>query len=438
MHRVPNVKLEKKVFELANFNGGPILHFIPVYKNRITPRFVRKKPLILKVRGSPPEENRDRTGEHTVENRSPREAIPSGLQAEIGIEKRFEDRRRSVRAARPGAVHGSARAGRVAALAQQDGSEVVPERLPRRAGEAEERASLPLADEALPLGDVGGGSGVESGGVGHADVEVVPRVAFDQEAGDVLHPWLVDAARTPIFVFGAAEIPCDAAHGDEVIPAVGSFVVRLVVDPLQHHLAVLVAFRGGGIRPEVFPDGESGVEGDVERRGGFGVGGSTFVAEHPVVEDNLRDELGIAPGAPGVQIIAILEDFLVEGPRKVVHEDSPGATLVLVVDGGILVLLRGDDVVSGGYPLDDAGDVVFGGEGSGEALADMVGRNDDDGDLIREAYEISEFPDGKDGWWTDTCQCGLPAAKGNPEPTLDGPVWNGRVAVSLRWLWLHF
>lgn len=34
-------------------------------------------------------------------------------------------------------------------------------------------------DEILPVSEVGGGAGVESGGVGHGDVEVVPRVLLD-------------------------------------------------------------------------------------------------------------------------------------------------------------------------------------------------------------------------------------------------------------------
>lgn len=33
--------------------------------------------------------------------------------------------------------------------------------------------------EILPRSDIGGGAGVESGGVGYSDVEVVPRMLLD-------------------------------------------------------------------------------------------------------------------------------------------------------------------------------------------------------------------------------------------------------------------
>lgn len=139
----------------------------------------------------------------------------------------------------------AARPGRVAALVQQHPPEIVAEGAAWSAGEAEERVTAALADEALPASDVVMGAGVESGGVGNTDVEIVPWVALDEKARDVPNPWLVDAARTPILVLGAAKIPCDAPHRDEVIPAVGSSVMRLFMEPPQHHLAVAIAILCG-------------------------------------------------------------------------------------------------------------------------------------------------------------------------------------------------
>jgi len=48
---------------------------------------------------------------------------------------------------------------------------------------------------------------------------------------------------------------------------------------------------------------------------------------------------GVTTGAPGVEVVAILENFVVEGLGKVVNEDLAGAALVygsrrLVDDGG--------------------------------------------------------------------------------------------------------
>jgi hypothetical protein len=82
---------------------------------------------------------------------------------------------------------------------------------------------------------------VESGRVGHADVEVVPQVPLDQEACDVPHPRHVDIAGVPVVILGPPKVPRDAPHREEVILAVGSLVVRLVLNPPQHHLAVAIA-----------------------------------------------------------------------------------------------------------------------------------------------------------------------------------------------------
>jgi len=105
-------------------------------------------------------------------------------------------------------------------LAQQNPAEVLAERASRGAGEAEERVALALLDKVLPARDVGFRARMESGGVGNADVEIVPRIALYEKARDVSYPRLVDAARTPIVVRRAAKIPCDAPHGNKMIPTV--------------------------------------------------------------------------------------------------------------------------------------------------------------------------------------------------------------------------
>ena len=80
--------------------------------------------------------------------------------------------------------------------------------------------ALTLSKEALPARNVGFGAGVESGGIGNTYVKIVPRVTLDEKARDVSYPWLVEAARTPILVLGAAKIPRDAAHANKMIPTV--------------------------------------------------------------------------------------------------------------------------------------------------------------------------------------------------------------------------
>jgi hypothetical protein len=78
---------------------------VTVYENRVTLPFARQKPLVLVIRGSPPEENRDRTGQHAVEDRPSGEAVTPRLQTKLGTQKRFEDRRRAVRTPRLRAVY---------------------------------------------------------------------------------------------------------------------------------------------------------------------------------------------------------------------------------------------------------------------------------------------------------------------------------------------
>lgn len=105
-------------------------------------------------------------------------------------------------------------------MTQQNPAEVVAERASRRPSEAEERVALARADKVLPERDVGFGARMESGGVGNTDVEIVPRITLYEKARDVSHPRLVDTARTPIVVHGAAKIPRDAPHGNKMIPTV--------------------------------------------------------------------------------------------------------------------------------------------------------------------------------------------------------------------------
>lgn len=45
-----------------------------------------------------------------------------------------------------------------------------------------------MTDKVLPLGDVVGGAGVESGGIRYSNVEKVPRIFLNKEARDVTHP----------------------------------------------------------------------------------------------------------------------------------------------------------------------------------------------------------------------------------------------------------
>ncbi|KAK2980927.1 hypothetical protein RJ640_022906 [Escallonia rubra] len=166
------------------------------------------------------EENGYGTGQHAVKDRPTRKAVASGLQAEIGAQKRLEYGRRAVGALRPAAVHNPARASIVVTLAQQEPPKIVFYESTCRPGKAVERGAVASADELLPPGHVGGGAGVESGGVRHTDVEIVPRVPLNQQARDVPHPRQVNAAGPPVLVLGPPKIPCDPPHGDEVIPPV--------------------------------------------------------------------------------------------------------------------------------------------------------------------------------------------------------------------------
>ncbi|MDD0148764.1 hypothetical protein PSY31_24085, partial [Shigella flexneri] len=73
------------------------------------------------------------------------------------------------------------------ALPQKQSPEIVLYKPPGCAGEGEESTAPVISDEILPDCDVIGGAGVESGGVGHADVEVVPRIPLDEQTRDVTH-----------------------------------------------------------------------------------------------------------------------------------------------------------------------------------------------------------------------------------------------------------
>ncbi|KAG9445116.1 hypothetical protein H6P81_016456 [Aristolochia fimbriata] len=335
--------------------GCPVPDVPSVDEDGVRRRVVREVPRVLQVRRPPPEEDGDGAREHAVEDRPPGEAVPARLQAELRVEEELHRGGAIVGAAGPGAVHGPASAGtrRVGALPQKGGAEVVLEGRPGSAGEAEEGVPGPVRDESLPIPDVGEGSGVESGGVGYADVAWVPRVPLDKEPGHVLHPGHVEEAGAPVPVFGAPEIPGDASEDDEVIPTPAGHLPRLLVpDPPQQRLGMKIPLFGGVVGPEVLADGEAGVEGDVEGSGGGRIGGPAGVAEDPAVVDDLGGELvgpvpggeeglgdevaqpgggggaeaavgeGDAAGVPGVEGEAAVDQFFVEHGREVVHEEE--------------------------------------------------------------------------------------------------------------------
>jgi hypothetical protein len=132
---------------------------------------------------------------------------------------------------------------------------------------------------------------VESGGVGHADVEVVPRVPLGQEARDVPHPRHVDTPGAPVMILGPSKVPRDVPHREEVIPVVGSLVVRLVLNPPQNHLAMAIVLSGTRIRPQMLPHCESSVERYVESRGGFVLQNPALMLQDLIVEHDLGHEL---------------------------------------------------------------------------------------------------------------------------------------------------
>ncbi|KAL4355495.1 hypothetical protein GQ457_06G038890 [Hibiscus cannabinus] len=160
---------------------------------------------------------------------------------------------------------------------EQPASEIVLHRPPRRSGEAKKGFAPTVTDEVLPLEDVGVRSGVESAGVRHTDVEIVPGITFDQETRDISHARHVDTVRAPVLVFGSPEIPCDAPHRHKMIPSAGLVPIRLILHPLQYHLAVPITILGTIIRPQVFPNGESGVKRNIKRGRRIRFHGTTLV-----------------------------------------------------------------------------------------------------------------------------------------------------------------
>lgn len=302
-----------------------------------------------------PEENRNRTGQHAIEDGPPSEAIPSRLQAKVRVKKRLQDGGAAVGAPRAAAVDYAARTRFGVALVQQEAAEIVLDEPARSSGEGEERSAAAAAHEILPRGDVGDGGGVEAGGIGDGDVEVVPRVLLDEEARDVTHRRHVDAAGAPVGDRqAAAEVPRDAAERDEVIPAVGFLEKRLIDHPVQQHLAGAVALLHRRVlREDGFLDRQPEVERYVERLGGIRRRRAAAVVQHPVVVDELQRELigpepraahvrrhdswnpggggfaetgvgeGVAAGGPRVYAVAVFHYFGVELRRQVVNVEFP-------------------------------------------------------------------------------------------------------------------
>nr|GLL21084.1 unnamed protein product [Ipomoea trifida] len=118
--------------------------------------------------------------------------------------------------------------------------------------------------------------------------------AKQNKARDVAHSGLEYATGAPIHTVLPAEIPCDAPHRDEMIPAVRSVPVRLILDPVKHHLAIPITVFVSVIdfdRPQVLTHRESSVERYVERRSRFRLRGPALVISHAVVEDKLQCKL---------------------------------------------------------------------------------------------------------------------------------------------------
>jgi hypothetical protein len=152
------------------------------------------------------------------------------------------------------------------------------------------------------------------------DVEVVPWVPLNQEARDVPHPRHVDTPGAQSVILGPSKVQRDAPHHEQVIPAVGSLIVRLVLNPPQNHLAVAIALSDARIRPQMLPHRESSVERYVESRGGFVLQNPALMLQDPIVEHDLghklvrpvprRDQLpqhdtGKPGGAPAESIVQL-------------------------------------------------------------------------------------------------------------------------------------
>lgn len=91
---------------------------------------------------------------------------------------------------------------------------------------------------------------------------------------------------------------------------------------------------------------------------------------------------GIAAGTPRIEIIAIVEDFLVEGCWKLIDENPAGSTLVVVVVDGSSGLLN--SAVLSSWRFNNDG--LDGGEGSGVVASG-------DGYWSGEATEVAEEED---------------------------------------------
>lgn len=117
--------------------------------NRIRASIAGQMPFVLRVSRMLREKNRDAACKHGVENRTPREGIPLGLQAEHGVAEESHHFRRLVADAQPFLASQQFTTRRRRTLLQDLASDRRPlESGPRRASEGEEDLS-PLGSHSL-------------------------------------------------------------------------------------------------------------------------------------------------------------------------------------------------------------------------------------------------------------------------------------------------
>ncbi|GER25129.1 40S ribosomal protein S4 [Striga asiatica] len=224
------------------YNPSPTPHPLVLYKNRVALRISRQEPPVLPVGRPIPEENRHRTGQHTIENRAPGITVPFGLQAELRPEQSFQNNRRVGSTLGRVAVHQPTETRFGFAVPEQKGPKIAPDPVSGRPNEGEQVRSITLAHEFLPQLDGFPIVGVESRGVRRTDVAWVPRGTFYNESGHGLHLGRVEETGAPAFGrFGqATEIPR--------LPA---------LDPVEHLLAKVVppprVRRRGCRTPQLIP-----------------------------------------------------------------------------------------------------------------------------------------------------------------------------------------
>jgi hypothetical protein len=130
-------------------------------------------------------------------------------------------------------------------MIQQQPSKIILDFATFSTSKTEKTLPVTISDKFLPFDNIIVRSRVESRRIRNTNIKIIPGISLDQKASNVSHTWLVNATRTPFLVLGPSKIPGYPSHRQEMIPSIISCKIRLVLNPLEHHLAVKITFFSG-------------------------------------------------------------------------------------------------------------------------------------------------------------------------------------------------